>query len=294
MGTLETTATESDKATAGKNENVTSGSDKAAHEQKDAEKTATATDHRKLLTGNGDLASHSAQPVEQKRASKEARWSAGLLAANVIQSNMPTRSSTQPVMMSAAKAYNLGVSNAVYTSAMNSGQRDAFHLPGYEEHTEHHQPMSYGLSFRYRLNNRWAIESGLVYSQVTSDFTKQMMNNKLTDHQTLHYVGLPLAVDYMVWGNRLLTTYLQVGGQMDKNVKASLESEGTKLEMDKDRLQWSAHGAAGLQLNVTPVLGVYVEPGVSYYFDNHSGVENIFKDKKLNFHFQFGLRLDIK
>ena len=32
MGTLETTATESDKATAGKNENVTSGSDKAAHE----------------------------------------------------------------------------------------------------------------------------------------------------------------------------------------------------------------------------------------------------------------------
>lgn len=294
MGTLETTATESDKATAGKNETATSGSDKAAHEQKDAEKTATATDHRKLLTGNGDLASHSAQPVEQKRASKEARWSAGLLAANVIQSNMPTRSSTQPVMMSAAKAYNLGVSNAVYTSAMNSGQRDAFHLPGYEEHTEHHQPMSYGLSFRYRLNNRWAIESGLVYSQVTSDFTKQMMNNKLTDHQTLHYVGLPLAVDYMVWGNRLLTTYLQVGGQMDKNVKASLESEGTKLEMDKDRLQWSAHGAAGLQLNVTPVLGVYVEPGVSYYFDNHSDVENIFKDKKLNFHFQFGLRLDIK
>ena len=64
--------------------------------------------------------------------------------------------------------------------------------------------------------------------------------------------------------------------------------------MEKDRLQWSAGSALGVQLNVTPALGLYVEPGLRYYFDNGSNVENIFKDKKLNFQLQVGVRLDIK
>jgi hypothetical protein len=121
-----------------------------------------------------------------------------------------------------------------------------------------------------------------------------MKNNELSDHQTLYYVGLPVAVDYLLWGNKTVSAYVQAGGQVDKNVKASLESEGTKLDMEKDRLQWSAGSALGVQLNVTPALGVYVEPGLRYYFDNGSNVENIFKDKKLNFQLQVGVRLDIK
>ena len=222
------------------------------------------------------------------------RWSAGLLAANVMQAGQPSQISTQPVAMSAAKAYNMGYSDVAYTAAMNSPERSMMRLPGYEEHAEHHMPVAFGVSVRYKLNERWAVESGLVYSRLTSDFTRRMQRNELTDHQTLHYVGLPLAVDYTVWSNKLLSAYLQAGGQVDKNVKARLESEGTTLSMDKDRLQWSAGSAVGVQVNVTPALSIYVEPGLRYYFDNKSNVESIFKDKKLNFQLQFGVRIDIK
>ena len=171
---------------------------------------------------------------------------------------------------------------------------EQMHLPGYEENTEHHMPVAVGLSVRYRLNDRWALESGLVYSRLTSDFTRRMQHNELTDHQTLHYVGLPLVLDYKVWGNNVLETYVQAGGQVDANVKAQLESEGVELNISKDRLQLSANAAVGAQVNVTPALGIYVEPGLRYYFDNKSQVENIFKDKKLSFQLQIGLRIDIK
>ena len=45
-----------------------------------------------------------------------------------------------------------------------------------------------------------------------------------------------------------------------------------------------------MQLNLSSVVGLYVEPGVSYYFDNGSSVSNIYKEKPLNFNLEFGLR----
>ncbi len=231
-----------------------------------------------------------ARRTAERRTGTDGRWSAGLLASNVLQRGMPTENNTQPVI-SAAKSYNMDYSS---TNEQREKGRRRVSLPGYEEHTEHHMPIAYGVSVRYKLSDRWALESGLVYSRLTSDFTRRMKNNELSDHQTLYYVGLPVAVDYLLWGNKTVSAYVQAGGQVDKNVKASLESEGTKLDMEKDRLQWSAGSALGVQLNVTPALGVYVEPGLRYYFDNGSNVENIFKDKKLNFQLQVGVRLDIK
>ena len=38
-------------------------------------------------------------------------------------------------------------------------------------------------------------------------------------------------------------------------------------------------------------VGLYAEPGLNYYFDNGSPVENVFKSRPLNFNLTLGLRL---
>ena len=58
-------------------------------------------------------------------------------------------------------------------------------------------------------------------------------------------------------------------------------------------MQWSANASLGIQFDVIPQLGIYAEPGAKYYFDNGSHIDNVFKDKKLNFNLQFGLRWNI-
>ena len=69
---------------------------------------------------------------------------------------------------------------------------------------------------------------------------------------------------------------------------------GRKEEsVDVDRLQWSVSGAVGFQYNFIDRLGVYVEPGVGYYFDDGSNVLTIYKDKPFNFNFQVGLRFEL-
>lgn len=66
-----------------------------------------------------------------------------------------------------------------------------------------------------------------------------------------------------------------------------------ETDSKRDRMQWSVNGSVGAQYDFIPQLGLYVEPGVKYYFDNGSKIENAFKDKKTNFNLQLGLRWNI-
>ena len=38
-------------------------------------------------------------------------------------------------------------------------------------------------------------------------------------------------------------------------------------------------------------MGVFVEPGMSYYFDDGANIQTIYKEKPLNFNLNMGIRL---
>mgnify|MGYP001778029164 CR=1 FL=1 len=73
------------------------------------------------------------------------------------------------------------------------------------------------------------------------------------------------------------------------------QSVGSHSEdVEIDRLQWSVSGAVGIQYNFIKNLGVYIEPGVGYYFDDGNDVLTIYKDKPFNFNMQIGLRFELE
>ena len=166
-------------------------------------------------------------------------------------------------------------------------------LPGYEEKTRHHRPISMGLSAQFGLAKRLALTTGVVYSNLKSDYIYEMGGTTLERNQVLHYVGVPVEVVYTVWSKYGLSAYATAGAQADFCVKATLKSEGVKKSIDKDRVQFSTLVGVGVQYNFVPSVGVYVEPTLKYYFDNGSDVENAFKDRPTNIGFQFGLRYNI-
>lgn len=175
-----------------------------------------------------------------------------------------------------------GSSNAYFSA--EPLQRDC------KETTKHDMPVSFGATVSYALNDRLALTSGLVYTLATSSFEHGMSSSASKDEQTLHYVGIPLTASYTIWSNSWLKTYVNAGGQADFNVLAKVETEGHTTDIDKDRVQLSVGAAAGVQLNVIKQVGVYVEPGMRYYFDNGSNVQTVFKEHPCNFSLQMGLR----
>ena len=61
-----------------------------------------------------------------------------------------------------------------------------------------------------------------------------------------------------------------------------------------DELQFSVMASAGAQVNLSPLVGLYVEPGVGYWFDNGSAVQTIYGEQPLNFNLNLGLRFTLR
>jgi len=158
----------------------------------------------------------------------------------------------------------------------------------------HKQPVSFGLSVRKQLSGQFALESGLIYTRLQSEAS---LGTYIRNEQNLNYVGIPLKLNYLFLNRRFVTLYLSGGGMAEKCVSGETRTINgtTKQSISEDLnvnpLQWSINGAFGAQFNATRQLGIFIEPGVIYYFNDGSSVETIRKETPFNLNLQFGLRV---
>ena len=150
-----------------------------------------------------------------------------------------------------------------------------------DQHVHHRQPVRVGLSLRYRLDERWGVESGLLYTHLSSDITTTANNKTTITEQRLNYIGLPLNISYELWKNRNFGLYVSAGGTIEKQLEAS-------------PWQFSLNGAAGAEYKLSDIFSLYAEPGLGYYFNDGSSTPTIYQDRPLNFNLSFGLRFNIK
>lgn len=228
---------------------------------------------------------------DDKTVEPTSRWSIGVHTGGSMTdgnyANIPVARCANASMLDDAYTDNSSTDNNGYRPVGNAAL-----LSRYNETKHHAQPVSYGLSFGYALNNRLTLTTGVVYTRAVTDFIRSSGNDNITETQRLHYIGVPLGVKYRVWGNRYIQTYATAGGQADFNVKATMTSGDVKTDVDCDNVQFSVNAAAGVQVDVVPHVGLYAEPGVKYYIDNKSAVATIFKDKPWAFNLQVGLRVE--
>ena len=190
-------------------------------------------------------------------------------------------------------ASNVTMANALCASSFATSADNSALLAYYKETKHHFQPLSFGLTMSYGLTNRLSVSTGVVYTMAISDFIRNVGEDEVKDCQRLTYVGIPVGLAYDMWKIGKLNVYSKVYGQMDFNVSATVETEGVKSKIRKDRVQMSTGATIGAEYMIIPQLGFYVEPGIKYYFNNGSHVDNIYKEKPLNFNLQMGLRLTL-
>lgn len=159
---------------------------------------------------------------------------------------------------------------------------------------KHHAPVSVGMQIAFGVAPRLSLSTGVVYTRTSSDFYPYAPNNDYNVHQVLHYVGIPVGLNYELWRSGGFHAYVMAGAEAAYNVKNDTDEDGTrKQDAKRDRMQFSGKASLGAQYDISPSVGLYIEPGAKYYFDNGSDIENAFKDKKLNFNLQFGLRFNL-
>ena len=167
---------------------------------------------------------------------------------------------------------------------------------------KHRLPVRVGLNVAYRLTDRLSVESGVSYTRLSSDMKDGTKDNYSSGSQKLDYIGVPLNVKYRAFGYRRLSVYASAGLLTEKCVSGKTTHEyvisGEKKKHETEGVaakpwQLSVNAALGAQFDVLRNVGVYVEPGVSYYFDDRSPLSTIYKEKPLNFNLNLGIRYTI-
>lgn len=277
--------------------------DKATDSSTD-HKTLTRSSDHKVLTRSTDhhAAAYASQSYHFEKNEEVSGWSMQLYAENLTPSlggvnsdasggyndfSYGTMAEPMPGVIpdpTAGGIYGEEYLLASYKAIQRNQQGNA----------KHHAPVSVGLQVAFGIAPRLSLSTGLVYTRTSSDFYPYAPGSSYNVHQVLHYVGIPVGLNYEFWQSGGFHAYVMAGAEADYNVKNDTEEEGVKKENAKrDRVQFSGKVSLGAQYDITPKVGLYIEPGAKYYFDNGSHVENTFKDKKLNFNLQFGLRFNL-
>lgn len=167
----------------------------------------------------------------------------------------------------------------------------------------HRQPLRFGFSLRCMITPAIGIESGLTYTLLRSDISSGGAECYYDEDRTLHYMGIPVNLVWNAWSGKRLTFYLSGGASLEKCVSGRAETryvirgrgESTeRRSIEIEPLQWSVAAAAGLQYNLSPRTGLYVEPGIGYYFDNGSETETAYSKRPLNFNLNMGIRISFR
>lgn len=239
-------------------------------------------------------------PSEKARARRSGGFSAGILAGGAVGGN--TSGSKPTAMVMGANPLAAGVTKTDWIDKDSKASAIVYNQPEVQEEYSHKIPVKVGLTARYNITGRLGVETGLTYSILSSSVktgNSETGNNWSTGSQTLHYLGIPLNISFNILNSRYVNIYLTGGGMMEKSISGSIKTDEyvngkfdrtLTTNISPKGLQWSVNAAAGVQANILPQLGFFVEPGVSHHFKNGSRVRSIYTDKPTDFSLGFGLR----
>ena len=176
------------------------------------------------------------------------------------------------------------------------GATTTYHLTG---KATHHLPVKLGVSLRYDLDERWNLQSGLTYSYLASDISKDSYDTK----QKLHYIGIPLQIGYKLGESKRFRSYIAAGFQMEKLVSGKAvtrhsknkELQSTFIQNISDkRLLFSILTSYGVEYALGKNLSLYAEPGIHYYFKNGNGLQTHYNEQPLDLNLTIGFRFHRK
>ncbi len=140
--------------------------------------------------------------------------------------------------------------------------------------------LSFGLMICNQISKRVSLETGLVYSCLTTTFK----TGEGTSFNTLrlHYIGIPINLKMSLLKiSSHLELYASAGIMAEKGLQANLTEADGRPANDGNHtdenvpthskikgLQYSISASAGISYKIHRNLSLYAEPHISHYFDN--------------------------
>jgi len=164
--------------------------------------------------------------------------------------------------------------------------------------SHHYMPVNFSLTLKYRLNNHFALETGLSYIRLKSEFEMGSNGNTINEQQTIHYLGIPVKGIYNICNRKAWGLYGSLGVTTEIPLYSPLNTSyylhGMLEATDKSTIhapwQWSVGTGLGLQYNFTPNIGLFAEPSLQYYIPTGTQIETYRTEHPFKFSLPIGIR----
>lgn len=163
-------------------------------------------------------------------------------------------------------------------------------------------PLTLGLGVRFYLLPGFSIGTGVDYSMLTRTFTGTYKGPESDGSEvsgdiqhTIQYVGIPIDLYYDILSSDKIKFYVYGGGEAEfcvSNRFTVFSSPEIKCSEPVRKLQYSVGAGVGVEFRLADKLGLYLDPGVKYYFAGGQP-KSIRTDKPLMFNFDAGLRFSL-
>lgn len=166
-----------------------------------------------------------------------------------------------------------------------------------------YQPVSVGVEVSYDLGRRFFLGSGLSYTCLVSESSSGSSESRGSLTQTVHLLGVPLKVGYKIIDNPLFELSVAGGGRVDKAIASKTVTRLTLNGPEPVKsassgtvfpLYWSLTASASAAYKLSSLVGLYLEPGLSWHFGSKSdsglALETVWSGRPLNFQLNAGVR----
>ena len=236
------------------------------------------------------------QPFSYKPTPSAAQSLPGPSPSPIIPSSIDNWTDYAVYLANHPDAVSAQTRSVIMRIAMNNANR-----PGENKilrSSHHRMPITWSLALKYRLNHRFGLESGFSYSRLTSDFEMGTDGNTISEQQTIHYLGIPVKGIYNMYGGKRWSIYGSLGLTTEIPVRSTLRSDyyvnGQHEASDKTTIrapwQFSTTLGLGLQIHLTPHIGIFAEPSLQYFIPMKTDIETYRTEHPFTFSLPLGIR----
>ena len=212
------------------------------------------------------------------------------------------QNNTLPSTLRASVSDSYGMFTMSKMQAHNEGEKVS---P--ESETTHKQPISLGVLTSFNITPKLQVETGLIYTHLSSETTNRSESFTNTEKVQFHYLGVPLNINYTLLSVNKLNLFVTAGTMVEKDINGKIRYNDEKdissvvnggyanessAKINQKNPQWSIAGGVGITYPLYHKTHLFGKVGGRYYINANNEYKTYYSDEKLGLDIQAGIKFN--
>lgn len=176
-----------------------------------------------------------------------------------------------------------------------------------ESEINHNQPISFGLLTSFDITRKLQIETGLIYTYLSSETKNRSDDFNNTEKVQFHYLGIPLNVNYTILSVNKLNLFVTAGAMIEKDLNGKIKYSDNKIipslinseyanetssKISQKNPQLSLTGGVGITYPIYNKTNLFGKVGGRYYIKANNEFKTYYSDEKFGLDIQLGIKFN--